>query len=110
MTIYHIALPEEWEQAQKLKVWVHSTRGVSINEQGFLYACADMDQVKRVSDFIYGDRPDILVLEIDPRKLESAGFTVRWEPADPSNPSSELFPHVYGGHLPLYLFKVLHRK
>ena len=41
------------------------------------------------------------MLTLDETVLAEHGLTVRWEPPVPGAPATELFPHVYGGDLPV---------
>lgn len=95
--ILHLALPDDWERAKSSGQYGISTRGATIQEVGFLHACLDEDQAHRVDDFLYRDVPDLVCLRLAEEELAIAGHTVRLEPGDPEDPSSERFPHVYGG-------------
>ncbi len=103
MAIYHIALLKDWREAQAEGWYQVSTRGVTIAEQGFLHCSRDADQVARVRGFLYSDCADLMVCELDEQELIKRGFEIRFEPADPRDPDSELFPHVYGGPIPVAL-------
>ena len=104
--LLHMALPEDWEAAQRTGVYTASTRGVTIAEQGFMHGSWDADQTLRVWAFVYSDRPDVIITEIDLAALADAGLTVREEPGDPTDPASERFPHIYGGDVPVSLMRV----
>ncbi|GAB3170854.1 DUF952 domain-containing protein [Myceligenerans halotolerans] len=95
-TIWHIALREDWEAAESSGVYTVSTRGRSVAEVGFLHASFDVDQVRRVAAAFYADSVPLAILEISMAALRAAGIDVRSEPADPADPDSERFPHVYG--------------
>lgn len=99
--IYHLALADDWAAAADTGQYAMSTRGATIADVGYLHACGDLDQTQRVADFLYADRPRLVLLQIHEARLAEAGLTVRLEPGDPSRPDSEHFPHVYGGAIPL---------
>ncbi len=66
-----------------------------------MHCSADDRQLRGVIDNFYSDVDDLVVLVIDVARLIAAGRQVRFEPGDPANPNAELFPHLYGGTLPL---------
>ncbi|MBV1854643.1 DUF952 domain-containing protein [Catellatospora tritici] len=88
--IYQIALPEDWAQAQFTGSYTVSTRGVSLEQEGYLHASDTLEQIERVRQRYYADRSDLLLLVIDEARLEVP--VVRESPAG----STELYPHIYG--------------
>lgn len=99
--LFHVALARDWARARQAGSYVVSTLGLSIEQVGFLHACADLDQVAGVLQRFYADVDDELVLlTIDTDADAFEGLEVRVEPAVPDDPASPLFPHVYGGALP----------
>lgn len=99
MTLLHLALAKDWNP--QAATYPMSTRGLTIAEVGFLHASRDEDQAERVARLLYADVTEpLLVLTLSEEALAAAGREVRFEPADPGNPDSERFPHVYGGDLP----------
>ncbi|MET8338124.1 DUF952 domain-containing protein [Streptosporangium canum] len=88
MTILHLALAADWETAQTAGDYRISTLGRTLEQEGFIHACADHTQLQGVVQRFYHDVGQALVLlTIDP-----AGLDVRMEtPAD----STEAFPHIY---------------
>ena len=94
--LYHLALAEEWQQAQAAGVYRRSTRGLSIEQVGYLHA-SHGDQIAATFERFYADAGPVRLLSIDPQRLEAAGLEVKEEAAPDSG---ELFPHVYGGPLP----------
>jgi uncharacterized protein (DUF952 family) len=82
-SIYHLVPPEVWERTGD-----GPYRADSLATEGFIH-CSYGEQVGRVANLFYADRPELLVLTIDPDRL---GSPVRAE--DPG--TGELFPHVYG--------------
>lgn len=98
--IFHLALASDWAAAQADGQYVWSTRGMLIDEVGFMHA-SFREQVTGVFDRFYRDvTDDLLLLHLDTAELERLGLKVIVEPADPGDPDSEHFPHVYGGALP----------
>jgi len=94
--LYHLALAEEWQQALNVGVYQRSTRGLTIEQVGFLHA-SHGDQIAATFERFYADAGPVRLLSIDPQRLGAAGLMVREEPAPESG---ELFPHLYGGPLP----------
>ena len=94
--LYHLALAEEWQQALAAGVYRRSTRGLSIEQVGYLHA-SHGDQIAATFERFYADAGPVRLLSIDPQRLAAAGLEVREEAAPDSG---ELFPHVYGGPLP----------
>jgi uncharacterized protein (DUF952 family) len=97
MTILHLALAADWDAARQAGEYRISTLGRTLEQEGFIHACADHVQLHGVAQTFYRDVTDPLVLlTIDP-----AGLDVRLEtPGD----SPEAFPHIYG---PLPLTSVI---
>ena len=93
MAIYHIALVADWEKAEQAGEYRISTRGRTLEEQGFIHA-SDLHQVLPTADFIYrdADAADLVVLVIDPTRLRE-GVEVRYEDV-PGSPDP--FPHIFG--------------
>ncbi|MFW0181046.1 DUF952 domain-containing protein [Rothia sp. P5766] len=99
--LFHIALPEDYARALKTGFYDISTRGLPLAQARFIHCSASEDQVQRIWQAVYSDRQDALVLTIDELALADANLTVQHEPCDPLDPGSELFPHIYGGPIPL---------
>ncbi|WP_410667249.1 DUF952 domain-containing protein [Amycolatopsis sp. cmx-4-68] len=64
----------------------------SLDEVGFLH-CSDFGTVHLPADVRFRGRTDLVLLEIDPAKLD---VPVRWEEGVPPHPAGIWFPHVYG--------------
>jgi glutathione S-transferase len=91
MRIFHIATLADWEAAQDSGAYTTSTRGVTLEDEGFIHA-SHAHQWEGVRAAFYGDVAEPLVLlEIDTGLL---GVPVVEEPPAPG--VDELFPHVYG--------------
>jgi glutathione S-transferase len=119
--IYHLALTEEWQAAQRQGSYRRSTRGLSLEQVGFIHA-SRADQLAATYRRFYGDAGPVTLLTIDPQRLTAP---LRYEPApqgggdagsersaeaggegsgEGGEKGSELFPHIYG---PLPLEAVL---
>ena len=102
--LYHLALPEEWRQARAAGVYARSTRGLGLEQVGFIHASYAHQLAATYARF-YDDCGPVVLLTIDPGRLDQAGVPVRAEPAGPGPAgSAERFPHLYG---PLPLTAVL---
>ena len=95
MTILHLALRSDWEQAQRAGSYRMSTRGIDLDTEGFIHASRP-HQWAGVRERYYADLDDaeLVLLEIDVAVLAEAGVEEREEPAAPG--AEELFPHLYG--------------
>jgi len=111
--IYHLALTEEWQAAQRQGSYRRSTRGLSLEQVGFIHA-SRADQLAATYRRFYGDAGPVTLLTIDPQRLTAP---LRYETApqgsaeaggdessEGGEKDSELFPHIYG---PLPLEAVL---
>jgi len=88
MRIFHIATVADWELAQESGAYVTSTRGRSLEEEGFLHA-AHRAQVQGVFQRYYQDvREPLVLLTIDTERL--------WVPCREDEVGDEFFPHIYG--------------
>ncbi len=88
--LFHIALADDWDDAQHRGEYRVSTRGMTLDEVGFIH-CSRLKQVEQVANTLYGDLDDLLLLTIDESLLVTP---VRDEPPAPG--VDELFPHLYG--------------
>jgi glutathione S-transferase len=98
--LYHLALDPEWRAARSEGVYRRSSRGLSLEEVGFIHA-SHSHQLEATHQRFYADAADVLLLTIDPGRLAAAGIAVEEEPAPGSG---EFFPHIRG---PLPLAAVL---
>ena len=88
MTVFHLAHASDWDAAVAAGDYRVSTRGMSLDEVGFIHA-ASAEQLAGVAERFYRDDPEpLVVLEVSEELL---GFSVRWEDG-----GGELFPHLYG--------------
>jgi glutathione S-transferase len=97
--LYHLALRQEWQEARVEGIYRRSSRGLALEEVGFIHLSA-AHQVPATAARFYGDLAggEVVLLIIDPQRLTSAGLAVRYEPAALPDGSTrgELFPHLYG--------------
>ena len=91
MTIYHIALRTEWADAQASGLYHVSTRGVTVEQEGFIHA-STAEQVEGVANRFYADADaeDLVLLVIDPERLTAPLKYDQVPGAD------KPFPHIYG--------------
>ena len=88
--IYHAALPADWETAQRTGMYTTSTRGRTLDEEGFIHASYEW-QVEDVANRYYGDVDELVLLVIDVTRRRAGRRRV----ADRQS-GDERFPHVYG--------------
>jgi glutathione S-transferase len=86
--LFHLALKDDWEQAQDTSKYQWSTRGMRLDQVGFIH-CSWQEQVAKTFERFYADAGDVLLLEIDPKRLTAP---LRADAV----PTGELFPHLYG--------------
>jgi ribosomal-protein-serine acetyltransferase len=90
MMIYHITTKAAWSRAGA------EYRAESLAEQGFIHA-STREQVERVANAVVAGQRDLVVLCLDPGRLQAE---LKYEPPDTSVPAEhyegELFPHIYG--------------
>jgi len=87
--IYHLALADEWRAAKACGEYRRSTRGLALEQVGFIHA-SRADQVEATFRRFFADAEAVLLLTLDPGCLDAP---LRWEAAPESE---ELFPHIYG--------------
>lgn len=86
--ILHICPAADWAVVEKAAQY----RPASLDEVGFVH-CSDRGTVRLPANALYAGRDDLLLLEIDPVRLD---VDVRWEPGVPAVDGAPWFPHVYG--------------
>jgi uncharacterized protein (DUF952 family) len=86
--LVHLCPTAEWSSA--------STRGElrpeSLTSVGFIHLSTP-EQVHLPANRLYRGRGDLVLLHIDPSRVDSP---IRWEPGIATDPESMLFPHLYG--------------
>ena len=90
--LFHLALAEDWRVARTEGAYRISTRGMRLNDVGFIH-CSWEQQVQATFQRFYADADNVLLLRIDPSQLTAP---LRADAV----PTGELFPHLYG-ELPL---------
>jgi uncharacterized protein (DUF952 family) len=90
MVLFHFADRGEWLAAAAAGEYRMSTRGVTLDEQGFIH-CSLRDQLHVVA-LCYADvnADDLVVLVIDSDRVPAP---VRYEAP---KPGAEEYPHIYG--------------
>lgn len=81
--IFHIVPTQLWEQAGE------PYAPTSLATEGFIH-CSTAAQVSRTAAALFAGRFDLLLVEIDPGRLDAP---VRWEDC---YETGERFPHLYG--------------
>ncbi len=93
MRVLHVTTGSELAAARAAGEYRVSSRGLSLDEAGFIHLCT-ASQVAGVLQRFYLGATGLIALVVDLDACESAGVPVRWEPA-PDSPG-EHFPHLYG--------------
>ena len=93
MNILHITSRKRWIAATRAGQYSDP----SLETDGFIHA-STIKQVLPVAAKFYKAQSDLVLLEIDPKRLTSE---LRWEPPSgggppPGVPEGEAFPHIYG--------------
>jgi uncharacterized protein (DUF952 family) len=92
MAIFHVTTRAVWEAAEVVGNYRMSTKGVTLDEAGFIHA-SSAEQLRRVAAFLYRDVDEpLVVLELDDDGIRRSGIRIPWEDGG----TGELFPHVYG--------------
>ena len=88
-TIFHVTAATDWRAAQATGAYRLSTRGRSLEDEGFIHA-SYANQVTRVANAIYRGVHGLVLLVIDCQRVAAP---VRDENLDGGD---ERFPHIYG--------------
>jgi uncharacterized protein (DUF952 family) len=86
--IFHISSPADWQAAQQAGDYRSSTRGRTLEDEGFIH-CSRLDQVAGVLAAYYSGAGPLLLLTIDPALLTA-------ECRDDEIAPGVVYPHVYG--------------
>jgi uncharacterized protein (DUF952 family) len=81
--IFHITPQSAWERAKQEGVYQSET----LATEGFMH-CSTSKQVERVASVFFKGQKDLVILCIDPAKVQAE---IRYEPAAGDN-----YPHIYG--------------
>jgi uncharacterized protein (DUF952 family) len=84
--LVHLCGTDEWREAHR-RGEIRPAGGAD-----FIHLSAP-EQVHLPANRLFRGRADLVLLHIDPARLESP---VRWEPGVTTDPESMLFPHLYG--------------
>jgi uncharacterized protein (DUF952 family) len=87
--LFHLADRGEWLAAVPAGEFRVSTRGVTLEHQGFIH-CSLRHQVRGVADAIFSDADDLVLLVIDSGLVAAP---IRYEVPEPG---AEAYPHIYG--------------
>ncbi|MDQ1048520.1 DUF952 domain-containing protein [Streptomyces sp. V4I2] len=87
--LLHLTERSLWEAARARGTYEMSTRGRTLQEEGFIH-CSTRAQLPRTAAAFYEGVEDLVVLVVDPSRLDAP---VKYEAA---KPGGEEFPHVYG--------------
>jgi uncharacterized protein (DUF952 family) len=86
--LVHLCPSDEWSLAR--------TRGAlrteSLANDGFIHLSTP-EQVHLPANRLFRGRDDLVLLHIDPDRLDAP---IHWEPGVATDPESMLFPHLYG--------------
>ena len=85
--IHHLAFRADWDAGLAAGEY----RVPSLDDEGFIHASGDEEQMLRVAARLFAGRTDLLALEVDTERLPEDSPVIR-EPAR----SGEIYPHVYG--------------
>src|SRR5687767_7348756 len=88
MAILHICPVTDWHRAQADGEYAAG----SLASEGFIH-CSTAGQVTLPANALFRGRTDLVLLEIDERRLTAP---VRVEACDPTAVDAMRFPHVYG--------------
>jgi uncharacterized protein (DUF952 family) len=89
--LFHLADRGDWLAAAEAGEYRTSTRGVTLDEQGFIH-CSLRHQLRGVAELRYAgaDADELVVLVIDGDRVQAP---VRYEAPEPG---AEQYPHIYG--------------
>jgi uncharacterized protein (DUF952 family) len=87
--IYHIATAADWARAGQDGQYTTSTRGRTLAEEGFIHT-STAGQVALVANAFYQGEPDLLLLVIDPGRVQEE---IRYEQVPGQ---AQPYPHIYG--------------
>lgn len=88
MQVFHVATVADWEEAKRSGAYTTSTRGRTLQEEGFIHA-ARREQVPGVYQRYYADLDEPMVL----LTIETDRLDVPWR-EDPVG--EDTYPHLYG--------------
>lgn len=83
MLIYHIVLPDVWENLN-----AEINKAASLETEGFIH-CSFREQLDGVIERYYSNAESLVILELDSDRLMSRVVN------EPST-GNEIYPHIYG--------------
>jgi uncharacterized protein (DUF952 family) len=86
--LVHLCPFDEWSSAKTMG----QLRPESLASAGFIHLSTP-EQVHLPASRLYRGRGDLVLLHIDPARLDAP---IRWESGVATDPDSMLFPHLYG--------------
>ena len=86
--LVHLVPSDEWSSARVRG----DLRPESLRSAGFVHL-STLAQVHLPANRLYRGRDDLVLLHIDPARLDAP---IRWESGVATDPESMLFPHLYG--------------
>ena len=84
MTIYHIVLPDSWDEQKDKEFYEHE----SLRTEGFIH-CSYAGQLDAVLERYYSGAERVLILHIDPELLTS-------KLVEEASTGGDIYPHIYG--------------
>ena len=87
-TLVHMCPADEWD-ADRPSGRRHPS---SLDTDGFIHLSTP-EQVRLPANRLFSGRRDVVLLWLDPARLDAP---VRWEPGVPGDPEAMRFPHLYG--------------
>ena len=87
--LFHLADRGEWLAAVPVGAYRVSTRGVTLEQQGFIH-CSLRHQVRGVAEAFFSDADDLVLLVIDSGLVTAP---IRYEAPEPG---AQPYPHIYG--------------
>ncbi|MGW0419993.1 DUF952 domain-containing protein [Streptomyces sp. NPDC003015] len=87
--IVHLTERSLWEEARVRGTYEISTRGRTLQEEGFIH-CSTREQLPATAARFFAGVPDLVLLVIDPARLD---VPLKYEAPEPG---AEEFPHIYG--------------
>lgn len=86
--LFHICSDSDWQRARIAGEHVPE----DLPADGFVH-CSDPGTVHLPANRLYAGRTDLVLLQIDPARVN---VLVTWEPGIDEDPSGPWFPHIYG--------------
>jgi uncharacterized protein (DUF952 family) len=86
--LLHMCTTADWEAARA----AGALTPPSLAEAGFVHLSTP-EQVALPANRLFHGRSDVLLLVLDPARID---VEIRWEPGVPGDPESMRFPHAYG--------------